>query len=135
METVGNAMPEYARDRQPHCWKYVYHFVKKQKYYYDQDAVRVPYTKPINRWGGEIMKPKGKSSWDEGTGQNTYRERNMRPNSSGANAPDVVLINTKPFPRAHFAVFPTRLVEFLIKVGCPEEGIVLDPFWEAGLLL
>ena len=39
----------------------------------------------------------------------------------GANAPDVIQINTEPFPEAHFAVFPTKLVELLIKVGCPEQ--------------
>ncbi|HDN74324.1 MAG TPA: site-specific DNA-methyltransferase [Archaeoglobus sp.] len=39
----------------------------------------------------------------------------------GAIAPDVITINTEPFPDAHFAVFPERLVEFLIKVGCPEQ--------------
>jgi len=39
----------------------------------------------------------------------------------GANPGDVVQINTEPFPEAHFAVFPRRLVEFLIKVGCPEQ--------------
>jgi len=39
----------------------------------------------------------------------------------GANPGDVLQINTEPFPEAHFAVFPTRLVEFLIKVGCPEQ--------------
>ncbi len=50
----------------------------------------------------------------------------------GANAPDVIQINTEPFPEAHFAVFPTKLVEFLIKVGCPEQSIVLDPFGGSG---
>lgn len=120
METVGNAMPESARDRQPHCWEYVLHFVKKPKYYYDQDAVRIPYSKPLNRWGGDKLKAKGKSLWDEGAGQSTYRDRNMRPNPLGANAPDTILINTEPFPGAHFAIFPSKLVQFLIKVGCPE---------------
>jgi len=121
METHGNGMPESARDRQPHNWEYVYHFVKKPKYWYDQDAVRVPYTKPLDRWGGEILIAKGESKWDAGTGQNTYRTRSMQPNPLGANAPDTLLIETEPFPEAHFAVFPERLVEFLIKVGCPEQ--------------
>jgi len=43
------------------------------------------------------------------------------PHPEGANAPDVIQINTEAFPDAHFAVFPERLVEFLIKVGCPEQ--------------
>jgi len=37
-------------------------------------------------------------------------------------------IPTARFPGAHFAVFPEELVETPIKAGCPEGGIVLDPF-------
>lgn len=50
----------------------------------------------------------------------------------GANPGDVLQINTEPFPEAHFAVFPEKLVEFLIKVGCPESGVILDPFLGSG---
>ena len=35
----------------------------------------------------------------------------------------------------HFAVFPEKLVEPMIKAGCPEEGIVLDPFCGSGTTL
>ena len=38
----------------------------------------------------------------------------------GAIAPDVVLINTEPFPEAHFATYPTNLVKFLLEIGCPK---------------
>jgi DNA modification methylase len=41
--TIGNAMPESVKDRLVHTWEYVYHFAKKQKYYYDLNAVRVPH--------------------------------------------------------------------------------------------
>ena len=33
---------------------------------------------------------------------------------------------------AHFAVFPTSLVEPCILAGCPQDGNVLDPFGGAG---
>jgi len=39
----------------------------------------------------------------------------------GANPGDVLQINTEPFPEAHFSVYPEQLVEFLIKVGSPQE--------------
>ncbi len=42
-------------------------------------------------------------------------------NPLGSNSPDVILINPEPFRGAHFAVFPTRLVELLISLGCPEK--------------
>jgi len=147
-------------------------------YYFDLDAVREPYTEPMNRWGGDNLVAKGESSWDKGTGQVTYRDRNMRPNPDGKNPGDVFEIGadtrpkaklgnpsrisgggarcqkdsrwtppegkrpidfwriaTQPFPEAHFAVFPEKLCEKPIKAGCPEDGIVLDPFCGAGTAL
>jgi len=88
--------------------------------YYNLDAIREPYTKPMNRWGGEKLKASGKSTWDKGTGQNTYRNRNMRPNPNGKNPGDIFEITTKAFPEAHFAVYPEKLCEAPIKAGCPE---------------
>ena len=49
-------------------------------------------------------------------------------NPNGANPEDVLKINTQKHKFSHFAVFPTTLVEPLIKAGCPRDGIVLDPF-------
>lgn len=45
---------------------------------------------------------------------------------------DVWHIPTSPFPEAHFATFPAELAERCIKAGCPEGGIVLDPFGGSG---
>lgn len=41
-------------------------------------------------------------------------------------------VATKPFREAHFATFPEELIYDCIKAGCPEGGIVLDPFMGAG---
>ena len=48
---------------------------------------------------------------------------------------DVLTVATKPFPEAHFATFPEELPELCIKAGCPEGGIVLDPFAGSGTTL
>lgn len=40
--TKGNAMPESVKDRFAHTWEYIFHFTKKQRYYFNLDAVRVP---------------------------------------------------------------------------------------------
>jgi DNA modification methylase len=72
------------------------------------------------------------------------------------NPGDHWVINTQPYPEAHFATFPEKLVEPMILAGCPEEvckycgkpkgwsecsctgenkyepGIVLDPFAGSG---
>jgi DNA modification methylase len=37
-----------------------------------------------------------------------------------------------PFSEAHFATFPEKLIVDMIKAGCPEGGLVLDPFMGAG---
>lgn len=54
------------------------------------------------------------------------------PHPNGANPGDVLQINTEPLHESHYAPFPSELVRFLIKVGCPEEGVVLDPFAGSG---
>lgn len=39
---------------------------------------------------------------------------------------------TCPFPEAHFATFPPKLIEPCVIAGCPAGGTILDPFAGAG---
>jgi len=41
-------------------------------------------------------------------------------------------INTEPFPEAHFAVFPKKLVYPCILAGSKENDLIFDPFYGAG---
>ncbi|MEA2016486.1 MAG: site-specific DNA-methyltransferase, partial [Actinomycetota bacterium] len=91
-----NCMPSSAKDRFTVDFEYVYFFTKSKKYYFEQQFE------------------------DYGTGQTSYRDRDMRPNEQGRNKRTVWTINTKPFKEAHFAVFPEELVETPIKAGCPK---------------
>ena len=50
----------------------------------------------------------------------------------GANKRSVWTITTKPYKEAHFATFPIELPTYCIKAGCPEGGVVLDPFMGSG---
>lgn len=125
-----NSMPTSATDRFTVDFEKIFFFVKQQKYYFEQQLD--PYTKPMDRWGGDDLEANGLSTWDDGTGQTTYRNRNMRPNPDGKNMRTVWSINTAPFPEAHFATYPQMLVERMVKAGCPEGGVVLDPFMGAG---
>ena len=50
----------------------------------------------------------------------------------GRNRRTVWEIPTKPYPEAHFATYPEELVKPCILAGCPEGGIVLDPFLGSG---
>lgn len=52
-------------------------------YYFEQQFE--PYTEPLNRWRGSSLQANGCSDWDNGTGQDTYRDRSMRPNPLGRN--------------------------------------------------
>jgi len=113
-----NAMPSSVKDRFSVDFEPVFFFSKSRKYFFEQQFE--PYTEPLNRWRGNELKASGKSIWDEGTGQSTYRDRNMRPNVNGRNKRCVWSIPTKPFSGAHFATFPPALIDPMIRSGCPE---------------
>ena len=125
-----NVMPSSVKDRFTVDFEPVFFFSKSKKYWFEPQYE--PYTEPMNRWGGDNLKAKGESKWDEGTGQESYRDRNMRPNSLGRNKRAVWKIATHPFKEAHFATFPEALIEPMVKAGCPQGGVCLDPFFGAG---
>lgn len=125
-----NQMPSPADDRFTVDFESIYFFTKQDRGYYFEQQLE-PYTKPMNRWGGEQNTANGRSTWSEATGQQAYRTRSLRPNEEGKNMRTVWSINTVPFGDAHFATYPEKLVERMIKSGCPENGIILDPFMGA----
>lgn len=47
-------------------------------------------------------------------------------------AGDIWKIKLEPYPEAHFSIFPTKLVETAMRMGCPPRGVVLDPFAGSG---
>lgn len=48
------------------------------------------------------------------------------------NKRSVWTVPTKPFKGAHFATFPENLIKPCVLAGCPEKGLILDPFGGAG---
>ena len=58
-----------------------------------------------------------------GESDENYQMRNKR---------DVWTVNTKPYKGAHFATFPTELIEPCILAGSKEDDTVLDPFNGSG---
>ena len=67
------------------------------------------------------------------TDENSQWGKEYVPSPDGmANKKSVWTVTTKPFKEAHFATFPEDLIIDCIKAGCPEGGIVLDPFMGAG---
>ena len=125
-----NQMPSSATDRFTVDFEKIFFFVKQSTGYYFEQQLE-PYTEPLDRWAGQMVRGNYKTKTDQFAIQE--REgRDMRPNPDGKNMRTVWSINTKPFPDAHFAIFPETLVERMIKSGCPENGLVLDPFMGAG---
>ncbi len=117
-----NAMPSSVTDRFSNRWEYIFLFSKSQRYYFDLDAVREAHTTPPTY---KVVGAKDSPVQQSAGGISPQ-------NPDGKNPGDVFEINTQPFPEAHFAVFPEKLCEKPIKAGCPEGGIVLDPFCGAG---
>jgi len=71
-------------------------------------------------------------SWYSNPGHKFTHERKYDSNADGSDFWD---IPTKPHAFTHFAVFPETLVEPLIKAGCPQNGVVLDPLAGSGTTL
>jgi len=129
-----NCMPSSVRDRFTVDFEKIFFFTKAKKYYFEQQFEDYKY--PMNRWGGIYTDGTISNSkyLDKNldASQLSQRPRSLRPNPQGRNKRCVWMIATKPYLGAHFAVFPEALIETPIKAGCPEGGIVLDPFMGAG---
>jgi len=120
-----NAMPSSVKDRFSNSYEPVFMLVKKKKYWFDLDAVRVAHTS-LNKPPGN----KQKDREDKKMTRNPTAKQAFSP--AGKNPSDLWKIATHPFPEAHFATFPPKLIEPMIKAGCPKKGVVLDPFMGAG---
>ena len=119
-------MPSSAKDRFTVDFESILFFTKEPKYYFEQQLEE--YTQPLDRWGGDKLVANGIGMWDAGTGQGTYRDRDMRPNPNGRNMRTTWTVNFEPSGEEHYASYPTKLIEIPIRAGSPEGGIIYDPF-------
>lgn len=63
---------------------------------------------------------------------NFLKENGELVHTSKANKKSVWEVAVKGYKESHFATFPEKLIVDCIKAGCPEGGIVLDPFMGSG---
>ena len=127
-----NVMPESVRDRCTKSHEYVFLLTKSPKYFYDHIAIKEPVSEVSlkrAKSGWKTDRPSAKTS-EGGIDVEVMGERFVNP--AGRNKRDVWFIPTASFKGAHFAVMPERLVEPCILAGCPEGGVVLDPFFGSG---
>lgn len=67
-----------------------------------------------------------------GTKNNTSMDEALAVMPATRNRRSVWTVASEPYSGAHFATFPTKLIEPCILAGCPAGGVVLDPFFGSG---
>lgn len=148
-----NPMPESVKDRCTKSHEYIFLLTKSSRYYFDADAISEPVAdSTISRISQDISSQKGSTRVSGKTNGNMkavvrYGGKKYTENpdifnrTKSGNAYDLRPFRNKrsvwtvantPFKDDHFAVFPEKLIVDCIKAGCPEDGIVLDPFMGSG---
>lgn len=150
-----NPMPESVTDRPTKAHEYLFLMSKSERYWYDHEAIKEPaiyadearYDPGTNGLGGDDRKTgtttrrfasdkqRGHSRRHAGFNDRWDQMTRTEQCSNFRNKRSVWSIATQPYPEAHFATFPTKLVEPSILAGCPTGGLVLDPFAGSGTVL
>lgn len=126
-----NPMPGYWPTRLSDGWEYCFHLAKDKRPYFNHDAVR----KPIGDWAETRLKNLGEndlsrhnSANDSGFGRDISKwvdKKTVLP----SNVITAALVGRN---KGHPAVFPLDIPDFFIKLLCPENGLVVDPFAGSG---
>jgi DNA modification methylase len=102
---------------------------KNPQYYFDNEAIKEPAIHSDRTAGNKnAQKGTGVDKMDTRNGllkaqQKVYELKNKR---------DVWSVNVRPYKGAHFATYPTALIEPCIKAGSRINDIVFDPFMGSG---
>ncbi len=135
-----NAVPSSVKNRPTTDHEYVFLFAKSREYYYDIDAIREPHVtfspKSKMKGGRNHFNKTENGTPEQGKYSGTSNLHSGRWDQAfhplGRNRRTVWEIPLSKSRDAHFAVFPEKLVEICILAGCPQGGIVLDPFIGSG---
>ena len=128
-----NCMPSSAKDRFTVDFEKIFFFSKNKKYWFEQQLEphkEVSIKARNSRLNQTTNIGANKSAVNVQLGDEKRGNRFIP--EGGRNKRCVWKITTKGFKEAHFAVYPEELCETPIKAGCPQGGIVLDPFFGAG---
>lgn len=132
-----NPMPESVTDRCTKSHEYIFLLSKSRKYYFDSESIQQTASQSVKRRIGKVENVGHKAFATANTlsesnpmfRKSTTREYQY---ADKANKRSVWSVPTSACKEAHFAVFPEKLIVDCIKAGCPEKGIVLDPFMGSG---
>jgi DNA modification methylase len=134
-------MPESVKDRFCKSHEYIFLLAKSSKYYFNQEAaletaVGHEARKDTKR---ESRRQRGYNSKEGGqdTGQSPQHHGSAIRPCYFAGVPlrtkrDVWMVSSEPSREEHFAMYPQKLVLQCLLCGCPEGGVVLDPFLGSG---
>jgi DNA modification methylase len=130
-----NVMPQSAKDRFTVDFEKLFFFTKSPRYYFDQ-----PYEplKNIERLQRRRLNPDNQHKHSYGKpfisaiNPETFHQSRKRILERGRIKRSVWTIGTRAYHGKHFASYPPQLIEIPITAGCPEQGIVLDPFMGSG---
>lgn len=111
-----NPMPESVTDRPTCAHEYIFLLSKSARYFYDADAIREE-DSGLNSGTGFVGRQAGSTNHHPGTGGGGRKERWIA--SGSRNKRSVWTITTQPYPEAHFATFPPKLIEPCILAGSP----------------
>ena len=135
-----NPMPESVKDRCARCYEHIFLFSKSRKYHFDHKAI----SEPISAATAQRLKRgiNGSNKFGSAIPGQSQQQTINRCREHGAitdeminplrNKRDVWVINTVPYKGGHYAAYPPKLVETCLLAGCPEDGVVLDPFFGSG---
>jgi DNA modification methylase len=111
-----NPMPESVTDRPTKAHEYLFLLSKGPRYWYDADAIREAHTGHSTYQRVDGME--GRSVNAEVTQTGGRATAFVHPlNEAGRNKRSVWTVATQPYPGAHFATFPPKLIEPCILAG------------------
>ena len=123
-----NPMPESVTSRCTKSHEYIFLLTKSPRYYFDKEALREPANTGVraNEFNYRNVKftvPGHRQVQFRGSKNSNDGKRNRR---------DVWSMLVKPGYKGHHATFPLELPLLCIALGCPQGGIVIDPFMGTG---
>lgn len=127
-----NATPSSAKDRFTVDFEYLFFFSKNKKYYFEQQLQPIKqstYARCKTGCGlnkGASYQGLNKANFER------LQKRMLDGTIKGRNMRSVWSIASANYKGAHFATYNPKLIETPIKAGCPEGGVILDPFIGSG---
>lgn len=114
-----SCMPESVTDRPTNSWEPIFLLAKSQRYFYDSEAVKEPYTESV---GKDRVGAPWIEDAPEGTRNDGGRMRSDFYKNGGRNQRNVWTLGPEPYSEAHFATFPTEIPRRAILAGTSAKG-------------